>query len=344
MWLLFSGMVGAVYRVSKNTFAVFGVVLSIVTIALLYIASEADQHHPAVRSINNNAIELMLLPTGTQGNRRVAALKEDWIFCDEATSEVHLVFKGFRTDFASIPGGAQSFISPFGAHAEAAVIHDFMYAVGEEGGRDQADKVFYTQLRESRVGALRSRIMYEAVRRGGGGAYGRQGEWRFVDTDRGINLPSFCSPKKPDTTIITNVTNGCSATMNFGLSHLADDSGGEVFGTHLDNLSSEKIWKEAYERPECTAYIQNYDEHKLAIILAETYFVALAEFAASWEREVKVKPSERDEEWLGRWLEAMELIDAQKVVAFESIASTEELNNSLSMFYQCDTLVRPHPA
>lgn len=88
----------------------------------------------------------------------------------------------YETDFASIPPWAQAFISPFGVHAEAAVIHDWLYAIGtlgDEHGRYLADAAFREALRHLGVGWATRTIMYNAVRAGGKTAYGRPEEFRF---------------------------------------------------------------------------------------------------------------------------------------------------------------------
>ncbi|MCI5048608.1 MAG: DUF1353 domain-containing protein [Aquisalinus sp.] len=115
--------------------------------------------------------------------RRVAAILDDWLYCYPPTGEVILVPRGYQTDFASIPGWAQFAISPFGRHAEAAVAHDWLYAVGEEGKRQWADELFRYAMMEKGVNAVKRNSMFRAVRAGGDKAYGREDEWRFVDTD-----------------------------------------------------------------------------------------------------------------------------------------------------------------
>jgi hypothetical protein len=126
---------------------------------------------------------------GRRDGRRVAVLIDDWLYCYPETGEVFLVPRGYETDFASIPGAVRWAISPFGNHAEAAVIHDWLYAVGEEGQRLKADQIFRYAMKEADVNLVRRNLMYEAVRRGGENAYGAEAEWRFRDYRSLANLP-----------------------------------------------------------------------------------------------------------------------------------------------------------
>lgn len=117
--------------------------------------------------------------------RRVAVLLEDWLYCDarEGRGDVFVVPKGYVTDFASIPWPGSAIINPFGYHLEAAVIHDWLYAVGETGERAYADGLFRFAMKEQRVNRLRRNVMWSATRGGGKRAYGRADEWRFWDPE-----------------------------------------------------------------------------------------------------------------------------------------------------------------
>jgi hypothetical protein len=117
------------------------------------------------------------------GFRRVAVITEDYYYCYPLTREVIRVQRGFETDFASIPIWASAVINPIGDDAEAAVVHDWLYAVGQPGRRDQADAIFLYALQQAHVPSLQSKLMYEAVRASGASAYGAPSEWRFVDPE-----------------------------------------------------------------------------------------------------------------------------------------------------------------
>jgi len=88
----------------------------------------------------------------------------------------------FETDFASIPPIARWLISPFGRHSEAAVIHDWLYALGPRGdkkARYRADRIFSIALKGVGIGVFKRTVMFCAVRIGGGSAFGGREELNF---------------------------------------------------------------------------------------------------------------------------------------------------------------------
>lgn len=105
------------------------------------------------------------------GWRRVAVVTEPWFYCSPLNRTLYVVPKGYVTDFASIPGFAKMFFPPFGDWAEAAVIHDWLYDVGEKGKKQEADRIFRVAIDEQSKGRTSSTIMYWAVSVGGGSAY-----------------------------------------------------------------------------------------------------------------------------------------------------------------------------
>ncbi len=127
------------------------------------------------------SMPLVLLRDPRKQSRRVSILSDDWLYCYPPTGKVYRVPRGYLTDFASIPEAVQGLINPFGDHAEAAVIHDWLYAVGEEGKRLEADQIFRFAMQEQGVGFLPRRTMYQSVRMGGNEAYGADQEWTFFD-------------------------------------------------------------------------------------------------------------------------------------------------------------------
>ena len=103
--------------------------------------------------------------------------------------------EGFVTDFASIPRFLWFMVPPFGRHAPAAVIHDYLYASGQEGARRYADFLFREAMKDSGVPVWRRNMMYFAVRFGGKGGYGLDDDWSFIDHRYGVPLPEL--PAKP---------------------------------------------------------------------------------------------------------------------------------------------------
>lgn len=124
-------------------------------------------------------------------NRRMAIVAGDYLYHDPVTLGVYLVPVGYITDFASIPWPASLLLPPFGLWTEGSVVHDFLYAVGEKGCRDIADRILYTAIREQGVGRITAGAIHIAVKLFGGRAYGREAEWsdRFGDPASGQAAP-----------------------------------------------------------------------------------------------------------------------------------------------------------
>ena len=84
--------------------------------------------------------------------------------------------KNFITDGASAPWMTWSLCPPMGgAHAEAAVLHDYLYSKDSddvyEVDRKMADEIFYDTMIENGTKKFRAKAIYYAVRLGGGGSY-----------------------------------------------------------------------------------------------------------------------------------------------------------------------------
>ena len=156
-------------------------------------------------------IDFRLMRDYRIGGQRVGIVMSDWIYCYPPTGEVILVPRGYMTDFASIPRAARSFIDIFGNNAEAAVAHDWLYAVGEAGKRPYADDLFRYALMEQGVNLVTRNLMHAAVNAGGGDAYVRPSEWdaRFGDPITGQPLPA--SPYARRTTAIVAKVASCGS-------------------------------------------------------------------------------------------------------------------------------------
>lgn len=104
-----------------------------------------------------------------------------WVLLEPLTYDVGhkgsgatiVVEAGFVTDLASVPRFLWAIIPPFGLHAGAAVLHDWMYTHPEElvPTRKRADEIFHEAMLAMGVPRLRARIMYAAVRVGGRGGW-----------------------------------------------------------------------------------------------------------------------------------------------------------------------------
>lgn len=84
--------------------------------------------------------------------------------------EIITVPKGFRSDFASIPQWAQSFIPKMGPWSKAAIIHDYLYVIAYKN-KKFADDTFLEAMTVLKVPPIKKYIIYYAVRFGGQGNY-----------------------------------------------------------------------------------------------------------------------------------------------------------------------------
>ena len=123
--------------------------------------------------------------------RTTASLVQTFGYRDETEKLEVLVPASFLTDFASIPDLARGLYSPFGRHGKAAVVHDWLYAIGEPGLRDTADRIFLHAMTELQVDETARQIMYAAVQVGGKAAWRRAAkDWpnTFADPVTGATL------------------------------------------------------------------------------------------------------------------------------------------------------------
>lgn len=136
--------------------------------------------------------------------RRMAIVASDYLYHDPVSLDVYLVPRGYVTDFASIPFPASIVLPPFGLWTEGAVVHDYLYAVGESGRRPVADRILKTAMEEQGLGRFAVELIYWPVRLFARAAYGRETEWteRFGDPVSGeIATPPFA---KPGTAIVAS--------------------------------------------------------------------------------------------------------------------------------------------
>lgn len=144
--------------------------------------------------------------------RTTAIVAQGFAYDHPGSGAEIVVPEGYITDFASIPTLARAVFPPFGRHAKAAVLHDWLYLIGEPGRRDFADRVFLDAAEELGVGYMRRHAMYQAVRLGGGGAYAKEyktwsksfGNWMSGDITSPVLTREACystkwpKPPRPD--------------------------------------------------------------------------------------------------------------------------------------------------
>ncbi|MEM7492451.1 MAG: DUF1353 domain-containing protein [Pseudomonadota bacterium] len=159
-----------------------------------------------VQGRTSNIVELAVIHNYRKEGRRVAVVQRPIIFIRDAIGDQPLEFtiisRGYKTDFASLPWLARLFFSPFESYAEAAVLHDWLYAIGEPGQKKQADQLFLRAMLDDGVSPIVARYFYTAVRLGtlfDGGGYGRDSEWSeaFYATALEVDFPEVCVPDRP---------------------------------------------------------------------------------------------------------------------------------------------------
>ncbi len=123
-----------------------------------------------------------------RNNRTLGVLAHPFSYVHGKLDKTITVEPFFETDFASVPTFARGLITPVGRHAKAAVLHDWLYADGRPGGRDQADRVFCMALAELGVPPVVRLVMYLAVRLFASRAYGRADGWAFADPRTGLRI------------------------------------------------------------------------------------------------------------------------------------------------------------
>jgi hypothetical protein len=138
--------------------------------------------------------------------RPLYVMRDDFYWCDRVNGHVIVVPRGFVTDFASIPMPARLFLPSDGPYAPAAILHDYMYAVGRPGYRLYADNVLGSAMVYYRVGGMKRRSVYEAVRKFGESGYGLPQDWLFYDVR---TLREISAPPKPKSGVKEVLGPGC---------------------------------------------------------------------------------------------------------------------------------------
>jgi len=151
--------------------------------------------------------QTVMLFNHTKEGRKLFALNAEFPYCDPPTGRVIVVPKWFVTDFASVPWYGHEVIDPEGPTARAAIVHDWLYAIGEPGKRQEADETFYRAMLAFGVDPFHAKIAFDAVRAGGQAGYGLAGDYLFIDPTRQdqVQPPPFAV--KPTTGTIRTLPN-----------------------------------------------------------------------------------------------------------------------------------------
>jgi hypothetical protein len=100
-------------------------------------------------------------------NAKMWRLEENfsYITSQDLDSQHIVVEKGFLTDFASVPIPIRFIIPKWGVYGRAAVVHDWLYYVGDsqDRSREYADKVLLEAMENSGVSYPVRILIYKAV-------------------------------------------------------------------------------------------------------------------------------------------------------------------------------------
>lgn len=139
----------------------------------------------------------VMLFNQTKDGRKLFTLDAEFPYCDVETGKLIVVPRWYVTDFASVPWYGQGFVDPQGPTARAAIVHDWLYTIGEPGKRQEADDIFLRAMLKYGVPPFQANVAYKAVRIGGEKGYGLPGDWKFTDPKRqGMAQPApFAKPR-----------------------------------------------------------------------------------------------------------------------------------------------------
>lgn len=77
-----------------------------------------------------------------------------WELCQSIVICGYKIPKGFKFDLATTPRFLWSILPPFGKYNAASTVHDYLY-VNKMITREQADKIFLSQMKSDGVGLIR---------------------------------------------------------------------------------------------------------------------------------------------------------------------------------------------
>ncbi len=145
-------------------------------------------------ALQPDLIELSALRVGERQGRKLWALNAPYEYCFEQTNELVTVPEGFVFDMASIPKFARLLYDP-ADFPEASLVHDWLYALGEQYRRDQADQILKSIILETGNSNRRAIVVHFAVSSFGEGGYNLPGDYVFWDS---LNGDFFTPSAKPN--------------------------------------------------------------------------------------------------------------------------------------------------
>lgn len=130
-----------------------------------------------IKNMPKPAVVALLDHEMAREDRATAVMVRPFVYYSPTGNKIRVPI-GYVTDFASIPWMFRFLIAPFGRHARAAIVHDWLYAVGQKGQRAFADRAAFDALKDLGVDPVRQWVIYIGVRLGGWMGYGKKSEWQ----------------------------------------------------------------------------------------------------------------------------------------------------------------------
>lgn len=115
-------------------------------------------------------LEVRWLHIYADGRRKFVTLRDFWQVHEDGT--VDKIERGFESDGASIPRFLWRLESPYGPLLEPAIPHDYRYVM-KLGERKDADRYFREGMKVTAVDKWKHPLIYQGIRRLGGGGWGR---------------------------------------------------------------------------------------------------------------------------------------------------------------------------
>lgn len=163
----------------------FNVILATALALTSCVAAQAQDtgEEPHVVPVSEGAARDIL--TTAHDGRGPFVLAAPFSYCDNTTGKIFTVPAGFVTDYASIPPRFRRFFAQSARHSPAAILHDWLYAIGEPGGKYEADRIFYYAMAEYGVAQFDRDRIWTAVYAFGESGYRLSSDWVFVDPATG---------------------------------------------------------------------------------------------------------------------------------------------------------------
>ena len=265
--------------------AAFFIIFAMIPLIFVEMTVPAELRTPDKSSVmgrNSRISNLAIIYDYEKEGRRVAVVQSPIVFIDEARDDginyFLVVTRGYKTDFASLPWLARLFYSPFDEYAEAAIIHDWLYAIGEPGKKREADLTFFRVMLQDGVSPILARYFYTAVRFNtlfDNGGYGRESEWTngFYSTYLEDDLPPQCVIDKPQTAYMKASDLDFIETVD-GVTTEQLDAVSDFVGAILKGLDPYSAdWDYALSRDQCKTFVlgpkmQAYGERQFRNMLA----------------------------------------------------------------------------